>query len=329
MAIIKVENLCKEFRQRKGREGLGGAIKDLFNREYRIIKAVDGISFSIEKGEMIGYIGPNGAGKSTTIKMLTGILVPTSGNVEVNGLVPYKNREQNAKRIGVVFGQRTQLWWDIPVSETLSLMRYIYNIPEKQYHDNLRIFSEILGLDEFIHAPVRQLSLGQRMRADISCSLLHNPDIVYLDEPTIGLDVVVKEKIREFIREINRTRSTTVILATHDMSDIERLSSRVMVINHGQIMYDGNLNSLKRKYGTEETVVADILGKIEDISELYELGVNEVKYEENKITIRYDTNNINSSTVVGWLVDKTDTRDINIIGTQIEDVIRRMYEMES
>jgi len=329
MAIIKVENLCKEFRQRKGRGGLGGAIKDLFNREYRIIKAVDGISFSIEKGEMIGYIGPNGAGKSTTIKMLTGILVPTSGNVEVNGLVPYKNREQNAKRIGVVFGQRTQLWWDIPVSETLSLMRYIYNIPEKQYHDNLRIFSEILGLDEFIHAPVRQLSLGQRMRADISCSLLHNPDIVYLDEPTIGLDVVVKEKIREFIREINRTRSTTVILATHDMSDIERLSSRVMVINHGQIMYDGNLNSLKRKYGTEETVVADILGKIEDISELYELGVNEVKYEENKITIRYDTNNINSSTVVGWLVDKTDTRDINIIGTQIEDVIRRMYEMES
>lgn len=328
MAIIKVENLCKEFRQRKGREGLLGAAKDLFNREYRIIKAVDGISFSIEKGEIIGYIGPNGAGKSTTIKMLTGILVPTSGNVEVNGLVPYKNREQNAKRIGVVFGQRTQLWWDIPVSETLSLMRYIYNVPEKQYHDNLRIFSEILGLDEFIHAPVRQLSLGQRMRADISCSLLHNPDILYLDEPTIGLDVVVKEKIREFIREINRTRSTTVILATHDMSDIERLSSRVMVINHGQIMYDGNLNKLKRKYGTEETVVADILGKIEDISELYELGVNEVKYEENQITIRYDTNSINSSTVVGWLVDKTDTRDINIIGTQIEDVIRRMYEME-
>lgn len=329
MAIIKVENLCKEFRQRKGREGLIGAMRDLFNREYRIVKAVDGISFSIEKGEIIGYIGPNAAGKSTTIKMLTGILVPTSGNVEVNGLVPYKNREQNAKRIGVVFGQRTQLWWDIPVSETLSLMRYIYNVPEKQYHDNLRIFSEILGLDEFINAPVRQLSLGQRMRADISCALLHNPDILYLDEPTIGLDVVVKEKIREFIREINRTRSTTVILATHDMSDIERLSSRVMVINHGQIMYDGNLNSLKRKYGTEETVVADILGKIEDISELYELGVNEVKYEENKITIRYDTNNINSSTVVGWLVDKTDTRDINIIGTQIEDVIRRMYEMES
>lgn len=327
MAIIKVENLCKEFRQRKGREGLIGAIRDLFNREYRIVKAVDGISFSIEKGEIIGYIGPNGAGKSTTIKMLTGILVPTSGNAEVNGLVPYKNREQNAKRIGVVFGQRTQLWWDIPVSETLSLMRYIYNVPEKQYHDNLRIFSEILGLDEFINAPVRQLSLGQRMRADISCALLHNPDILYLDEPTIGLDVVVKEKIREFIREINRTRSTTVILATHDMSDIERLSSRVMVINYGQIMYDGDLNKLKRKYGTEETVVADILGKIEDISELYELGVNEVKYEENKITIRYDTNNINSSTVVGWLVDKTDTRDINIIGTQIEDVIRRMYEM--
>ena len=328
MSIIKVENLCKEFRQRKGREGLIGAMRDLFNREYRIVKAVDGISFSIEKGEVIGYIGPNGAGKSTTIKMLTGILVPTSGNVEVNGLVPYKKRGENAKRIGVVFGQRTQLWWDIPVSETLSLMRYIYNIPEKQYHDNLKTFSDILGLDEFINAPVRQLSLGQRMRADISCALLHNPDILYLDEPTIGLDVVAKEKIREFIREINRTRSTTVILATHDMSDIERLSSRVLVINHGQIMYDGNLDRLKRRYGTEETVVADILSKIGDISELYELGVNEVKYEENKIAIRYDTNNINSSTVVRWLMDKTDTTDINIIGTQIEDVIRRMYEME-
>ena len=328
MPIIQVENLQKTFRQRKGREGLKGAIQDLFKREYRIVHAVNSISFSVDEGEIVGYIGPNGAGKSTTIKMLVGILVPTGGNVTVNGLIPFKNREKNAKRIGVVFGQRTQLWWDIPVSETLSLMRYIYKVPEEQYQENLKIFGDILGLDEFINAPVRQLSLGQRMRADICCALLHNPDILYLDEPTIGLDVVVKERIREFVMEINRQRGTTVILATHDMSDIERLSSRVMVINYGDIVYDGDLNSLRRKYGTEETVTADILGDITSTGSLYELGVSDINYEENKITIKYDTEKINSSAVVGWLMDRAETRDISVEGTQIEDVIRRMYRMQ-
>lgn len=328
MPIIKVDNLRKTFRQRKGREGLSGAIKDLFKREYRIVHAVNVITFSVDEGEIVGYIGPNGAGKSTTIKMLTGILVPSGGEIMVNGLVPFKNREKNAKRIGVVFGQRTQLWWDIPVSETLSLMRYIYRVPEEQYRENLKVFGDILGLDEFINAPVRQLSLGQRMRADICCALLHNPDILYLDEPTIGLDVVVKERIREFVRETNKTRGTTVILATHDMSDIEKLSSRVMVINYGDIMYDGSLNNLRKKYGTEETVTADILGEIKDINGLYELGVGDIEYEENKITIKYDTDRINSSAVVSWLMNKTETKDINIMGTQIEDVIRRMYRIQ-
>ena len=327
MAIIQVKDLYKEYRQRKGKEGLTGAIKDLFHREYRTVKAVDGISFSIEKGEIIGYIGPNGAGKSTTIKMLIGILVPTNGKIDVNGIEPYKHREVNAKRIGVVFGQRTQLWWDIPVSETLSLMRYIYDVPEKQYLENLKTFSDILGLDKFIHTPVRQLSLGQRMRADMACALLHNPDILYLDEPTIGLDVVVKERIREFILEVNKKRNTTVILATHDMSDIERLSSRVMVINSGKLVYDGDLDALKRKYGTEEMVIAELLGKIVDTNELYKLGVDEVKYEDDKITIKYDSTKINSSTVVRWLVDKVETKDINIKVTPIEDVIRKMYKV--
>ena len=325
MAIIQVENLYKEYHQRKGKEGLTGAVKDLFHREYRTVKAVDGISFSIEKGEIIGYIGPNGAGKSTTIKMLIGILVPSSGSIDVNGVIPFKHRELNAKRIGVVFGQRTQLWWDIPVSETLSLMRYIYDVPEQQYEDNLKIFSDILGLDKFYHTPVRQLSLGQRMRADMACALLHNPDILYLDEPTIGLDVVVKERIREFILEINKKRNTTVILATHDMSDIERLSSRVMVINSGKLVYDGNLDTLKRRYGSEEMIVAELLNKIEDTSELTRLGVDEIKYQDNKITIKYDSLKINSSTVLRWLVDKAETKDISIKVTPIEDVIRRMY----
>jgi len=327
MAIIKVENLTKEFRQRKGREGLGGAIKDLFRREYNIIKAVNNVSFELEKGEIVGYIGPNGAGKSTTTKMLAGILVPTSGHVEVNGLVPYKNREENAKRIGVVFGQRTQLWWDIAVSETLNLMRYLYKIPEKQYRDNLKTFSDILGLDEFINAPVRQLSLGQRMRADLICALLHNPDILYLDEPTIGLDVVVKERIREFIREINETRGTTVILATHDMSDVERLCPRVMIINHGQIIYDGDLSSLIRKYGTEETMVVDLLTNIDDFRGLYELGVNEVNRDNKVLTIKYDNNTVKSSAVLEWLMNRTRIKDLNVVGTQIEDVIRRIYRL--
>jgi ABC-2 type transport system ATP-binding protein len=325
MAIIQVKDLYKEYRQRKGKEGLTGAVKDLFHREYKTVKAVDGISFSIEKGEIIGYIGPNGAGKSTTIKMLIGILVPSSGSIDVNGVIPFKHRELNAKRIGVVFGQRTQLWWDIPVSETLSLMRYIYEVPEKQYLENLKTFSDILGLDKFIHTPVRQLSLGQRMRADMACALLHNPDILYLDEPTIGLDVVVKERIREFILEVNKKRNTTVILATHDMSDIERLSSRVMVINSGKLVYDGNLDTLKRRYGSEEMIVAELLNKIEDTSELTRLGVDEIKYQDNKITIKYDSLKINSSTVLRWLVDKAETKDISIKVTPIEDVIRRMY----
>ena len=329
MAIIQVKDLYKEYRQRKGKEGLTGAVKDLFHREYRTVKAVDGISFSIEKGEIIGYIGPNGAGKSTTIKMLIGILVPTKGDIDVNGIEPYKHREVNAKRIGVVFGQRTQLWWDIPVSETLSLMRYIYDVPEKQYEDNLKVFSDILGLDKFYHTPVRQLSLGQRMRADMACALLHNPDILYLDEPTIGLDVVVKERIREFILEVNKKRNTTVILATHDMSDIERLSSRVMVINSGKLVYDGNLDTLKRQYGSEEMIVAELLNKIEDTSELTRLGVDEIKYQDNKITIKYDSLKINSSTVLRWLVDKAETKDISIKVTPIEDVIRKMYKVRN
>jgi len=329
MTIIKVENLCKDYRQRKGREGLTGAIKDVFNREDKIVKAVDNVSFSVEKGEIVGYIGPNGAGKSTTIKMLIGILVPSSGAIDVNGVIPFKHRELNARRIGVVFGQRTQLWWDIPLSETLSLMRYVYDVPEQQYQENLKIFADILAIHKFIHTPVRQLSLGQRVRADISVALLHNPDILYLDEPTIGLDVVVKERIREFILEVNKKRNTTVILATHDMSDIERLSSRVMVINTGKLVYDGNLDTLKKRYGSEEMIVAELANKIEDTSELTGMGVDEIKYQDNKITIKYDSLKINSSTVLKWLIDKAETKDISIKVTPIEDVIRKMYAVRN
>lgn len=323
--MIKVNNLSKEFTIVKREAGLQGAIRGLFSRNYEIKKAVDDISFQIEKGEIIGYIGPNGAGKSTTIKMLVGILVPSSGTVEVNGLVPYKNRIENAKRMGVVFGQRTQLWWDIPVSESLNLMRYMYKIPEKQYEENIKLFSEILDIDKFINVPVRQLSLGQRMRADLCAALLHNPDILYLDEPTIGLDVVVKENIREFIKEINKKRKTTVILTTHDISDIEKLCDRVMVIDQGKVMYDGNLQSLKNRYGSEELLRIDYEGELGNLEDIYSIGIDEAKCEGKSIVIKYDKCNVNSSKILSLIMERVRVVDFKVKETEVEEVIRRIY----
>ncbi len=326
MSIIMVESLTKHFKRQKRKKGFSGALESLFSRKYEIIKAVDSISFEIEKGEIIGYIGPNGAGKSTTIKMLVGILVPTSGSVEVNGLVPHENRIENARRMGVIFGQRTQLWWDIPVSESLNLMRYMYDIPEAQYRDNLKLFSRILGIDEFINAPVRQLSLGQKMRADLCMAFLHNPDILYLDEPTIGLDVVVKENVREFIRSINRDRGTSIILATHDMSDIEKLCPRVMVIDHGKIMYDGSLDKLRSKYGSEELLTVEAEGPVSGVDDLRCFDILECETDGSKLAVRYDRRKISSSTILKWLMDRNKIKDFVVQETEIEEVIRKMYK---
>jgi ABC-2 type transport system ATP-binding protein len=223
MTIIEVNNVVKEYRTPKRQPGLFGAVRTLFTRQYDTKQAVAGISFTAAKGELLGYIGPNGAGKSTTIKLLTGILVPTSGEVKVAGLVPWQARQQNALNIGVVFGQRSQLWWDLPLIESFKLMGKMYRVERERYTRNLARFREILGLDEFMHTPVRQLSLGQRMRGDLAAAMLYNPGILYLDEPTIGLDVLAKERIRVFIEEINREEGTTVILTTHDLDDLERL----------------------------------------------------------------------------------------------------------
>lgn len=326
MSIIKVGSLTKEFRRQKRKKGFRGAVQSLFSRKYEIITAVNDVSFEIEKGEIIGYIGPNGAGKSTTIKMLVGILVPTSGSAEVNGLVPYENRIENAKRMGVVFGQRTQLWWDIPVSESFNLIRYMYNISDAQYHANLKLFSKILGIDEFINAPVRQLSLGQKMRADLCMAFLHNPDILYLDEPTIGLDVVAKENIREFIRSINRERSTTIMLTTHDMSDIEKLCPRVMVIDHGKIMYDGSLDRLKDSYGSEEVLTVETESIISSVDGLKNLGVLECQNEGNRLLVRYDRRKTSSSVILEWLMNRHKIKDFVVRETEIEAVIRKMYK---
>ena len=249
MKIISVENVSKQFKTPKKFPGFIGAIKGLFTKEYTIKNAVQNINFDIEEGEIVGYLGANGAGKSTTIKMMTGILTPTSGKILVNGLVPYEQREKNAKSIGVVFGQRTQLWWDIPLNETYTLLKNMYDISQEDYEERFTFLDEVLGLSEFIMQPVRTLSLGQRMKADIAAALLHNPKVIFLDEPTIGLDVVVKEKVRKAILEINKRYKTTIILTTHDLHDIEELCNRIIVIDNGQKCYDGNIQDLKNEFG--------------------------------------------------------------------------------
>jgi ABC-2 type transport system ATP-binding protein len=326
MPLIQVENLRKEFKRQKRHDGFWPLMKSLVYREYEMKTAVENISFEIERGEIVGYIGPNGAGKSTTIKMMVGILVPTSGEVRVNGLVPYKNRIENARKVGAVFGQKSQLWWDTPVIESLRLTKYMYDIPDDRYRRNMELFDDILGLDEFKKVAVRSLSLGQRMRADLCAALLHDPDIVYLDEPTIGLDVVVKERIRQFIREINRERGTTVILTTHDMSDIEKLCSRVMVVDHGQLMYDGNLDTLKDDFGNMEKMEIDTTEPFVMDEALSRIGVAFSRTEDLKTQLVYDKNTINSSAVIKWVMDHYSVRDFKVKETEIEEIIRDMYE---
>ena len=253
--IVEVQDLHKTFRVYHKR---GGGLLGLFWREPIDVHAVAGISFTVDAGEMVGYVGPNGAGKSTTIKMLTGILQPSGGQMRVDGLDPARDRRELAKRIGVVFGQRTQLWWDLPLLDSFELLRHIYHVPAESYRRRLVSVTDLLDLGPFLHTPVRQLSLGQRMRGDLAAALLHDPEIVYLDEPTIGLDVVAKHRIRDFLRRINRERGVTVLLTTHDMSDIEQLCSRLMIIDHGKLLYDGGLDEIRDRFGTERTLVVDL-----------------------------------------------------------------------
>lgn len=325
MSIIQVENLHKEFKVAKRETGMLGAIKSIIKREYVTKKAVQGVSFTIDKGEMIGYIGPNGAGKSTTIKMLTGILVPSSGSIVVNGIVPYEKRQENAKHIGVVFGQRTQLWWDLPTIESFELLKAIYQVSDARYKHNMDIFKEILGLDEFMNTPVRQLSLGQRMRADIAASLLHDPEILFLDEPTIGLDVVAKEKMRTFIEEINRDRQVTVILTTHDMADIEKLCKRMILIDHGQKVYDGEIDAVKNRFGKTRTLVVDVESNGSAFSVT---GGEVIKQEGNRKWIRFNRDEISASQLISQISANYNITDLTVEEPAIESIISRIYQEE-
>lgn len=332
--MIKVENLTKEFRSYKKQPGFIGTVKGLFSKEFQIKKAVDDISFTINDGEMVGYIGANGAGKSTTIKMMTGILVPSKGNCVVNGIVPYKNRQLNAKQIGVVFGQRTQLWWDLPLTETFSILKDIYDVSDEDFEKRMKFLKEVLGLDEFISSAVRTLSLGQRMRADLAAALINNPKVLYLDEPTIGLDVMVKEKIRKAIKQINKEYNTTVILTTHDLSDIEELCSRIIIIDKGKKVYDGGIDEIKNTYGYNRTVQMSLkeVDKASDInlSKHFNLQNDDVKswITGNNINIQFNKNKISISQIVDYVMSKFEVLDMNIKETDIEDIIKRIYAHE-
>jgi len=328
--IIQVANLSKTFRTLKRKSGLWGAIRDLFSADYEEVKAVDNISFGLAPGELVGYIGPNGAGKSTTIKMLTGILHPTSGEVMVDGLVPQRERVRNSKKIGVIFGQRTQLMWDIPPSDSFELMRKMYAIPKVRYEENLKLFTELLGLDEFVGRPVRQLSLGQRMRCELVASLLHDPKIIYLDEPTIGMDVVAKEYIREFILEVNKERGTTVILTTHDITDIEKLCRRVIIIDKGRLIYDGTLAEIRRRYGRLRRVIFSVSdgSKVDGLTaSLDELGsgLSTSTQDDGRIVVSFDPQQVSATTVTRHIVNSYPVSDLAVEEADLEAIIREIY----
>jgi ABC-2 type transport system ATP-binding protein len=322
LPIVETRDLRKIFRTLKRRPGSLGALRSLFSREYEERVAVDDVTFALEPGELVGYIGPNGAGKSTTIKMLTGILVPTSGDVRVAGLVPWKQRKENARNIGVVFGQRSQLYWDLPLLESFELLRAIYGIPADQYRRNLGEFVEILEMDDFMRTPVRQLSLGQRMRGDFAAALLHSPKIVYLDEPTIGLDVVAKQAIREFIARINAERGTTIVLTTHDLADVERLCRRIVLIDRGTLIYDGDIERIKTEYGKFRTLVVRFSEPVTD-PEL--AGAQLVAAEDSTARFRFDRNLQRADLLVRQASERYNVEDVSLEEPDLEAIIRRIY----
>ncbi|MFT4165852.1 MAG: ATP-binding cassette domain-containing protein [Microlunatus sp.] len=323
-SVIKVRNLSKEFRRPRRFEGRLGGLRTLATRQYDVVSAVEDVSFDIEPGELVGYLGPNGAGKSTTIKMLTGIMVPTSGTVEVGGLAPWRDRERNARQIGVVFGQRSQLWWDLPVTESFRLVKELYEVPTAMFDANLAMFTDLLGLGEFLSTPVRQLSLGQRMRADLAAAMLYEPAVLYLDEPTIGLDVLAKEAIRTFLAELNRQRRTTVILTTHDLDDLERLASRLILIDHGRVVYDGDLATLKTRYAPYREVVVQPADPTQ-ADRLSVLGAEPARVEDGKVWLRFNPDERSAAEVISAVLADYQVSDLSIIDPDLEGVLRQIY----
>ncbi len=323
MDIINVKNLCKTYKVAKRDSGFKNALKSFFKRDYRYIKAVQDVSFTIREGEIVGYIGPNGAGKSTTIKMLSGILKPDSGEMLVNGMNPVNDRIKYVKEIGVVFGQKSQLWWDIPAIESFDLLKDIYKVPEEEYIKTRDELIKLLNLEEIVKMPVRGLSLGERMKCELVASLLHNPKILFLDEPTIGLDAISKVIVRDFIKKINKEKKVTVILTTHDMADIESLADRVIVIGNGRKLYDGNMDDIKRKYSNEKIVEIyyDNLKRIPNIK-----NTEIISNENGVIKIKIDNKAVTASDVTMEYSKVCEIKDINVLSSPIDDIIYKLYE---
>lgn len=326
--IIKMQNVVKEFRVLNRREGLKGSVKDLFSRNYKTIRAVDNISVSIAQGEIVGYLGPNGAGKSTTIKMMTGVLEPTSGQIWIGGNAPYQNRTRNAQEIGVVFGQRTQLWWALPLVELFHILKYIYQISDGDYNSMLELYQSLVDIEPLLHKPVRQMSLGQRTLSDILAAFLHNPKIVFLDEPTIGLDVSMKAKIRTLIHALNQEKNTTVILTTHDMGDVDALCRRIIIIDKGKMLYDNDIEHLKGFFGSYRTLKIRIDGDMRHHAEQMqkEFPAFFVSADEEWISILVDEDRTKVIDVLGQLQKFHSIRDMQLEEISTEEVIKKIYE---
>jgi len=322
-SLIELNGISKTFKISKRSKGIPSMALNLFHPKYEYKKAVKDISFRINEGEMVGFIGPNGAGKSTTIKMLSGILYPDSGHININGFVPYKQRKEYVSNIGVVFGQKSQLSWDLPVIDSFELIKHIYRIPDKKYEENLEKFTELLNMSDFINQPVRQLSLGQRMRADIVAALLHSPKIVFFDEPTIGLDVVGKEKIRDFIRYLNETQGITMIFTTHDMQDIEKTCNRLIIIDKGDKLYDGNLIDIREKYGTSRQLDIQFESNI-NISPIEHVKVEQLDGLKKRFI--FENTKVHIHELMSDLLTKYKVKDLSITEPDIETIIRQIYE---
>ena len=321
MSFIEVSNITKTFKVVEKKSGLKESFKSFFKRDYKIIEAIKDISFKVEKGEIVGYIGPNGAGKSTTIKILSGILTPTSGKCKIGKMIPWENRKEYVKKIGVVFGQRSQLWWDIPAEDTFDLLKDIYDIEENKYQKIKEELVEKLNLKDIINVPVRQLSLGQRMRCEIAASLLHEPEILFLDEPTIGLDAISKQLVRDFIKRINKEKKTTIILTTHDMSDIDALAKRIILIGKGKVLYDGPLKKLKENFANKKYINV----KTKDNIKLKQKGI--IKKEKNKEGYNFiiDAKILNISEFLNIISKKWNIEDIEIDNESLDNMIVNLY----
>jgi ABC-2 type transport system ATP-binding protein len=322
-SVIEVEDIVKEYIVIKKEKGLIGAVKSLISPEKTKVRGVDGISFSIKEGEIVGYIGPNGAGKSTTIKMLTGILHPTSGSIKVCGISPQTDRKAVVKRLGVVFGQRTQLYWDLRLGESFELLRRIYQVDLQTYEDTLKILSDVLGLEEFMNTPVRQLSLGQRMRGDLAAAMLHSPSVLFLDEPTIGLDAEAKHAIRNFILELNRTKGVTVILTTHDLEDVNQLCNRLLIVNHGKVVEDGPIGSIINKLTPKRQLVVELQQPSENLTNP---KAEIIKQDGQKIWYQFEKQVISASDLISELSKQLPIQDISLKEPDLEAAIREVYK---